>query len=42
MLAQQIAKMVPGAESADLAPVIQDLAETFANLAVEPPPAGAG
>lgn len=42
MLAQQIAKMVPGAESADLAPVIRNLAETYANLAVEPPRTRAG
>jgi hypothetical protein len=41
-LAQKIAKLVPGAESEDLALVIQHLAEAYASLAVEPPRSRAG
>ncbi len=41
-LAQRIAKLVPGAESDDVALVILHLAEAYASLAVEPPRSRAG
>ena len=42
VLANRIAKLVPGTESDDLALVIVHLAEAYANLAVEPPRSRAG
>jgi hypothetical protein len=42
VLAQRIAKLVPGVENDDLAQVVLHLAEAYAHLAVEPPRSRAG
>jgi hypothetical protein len=42
VLAQRIAKLVPGVENADSAQVVLHLAEAYAHLAMEPPRSRAG